>query len=111
MFELAGLAKGAVMGMGKLSAGNGLRFYSSLTTKFGQGYQSVAVAQGKYIPIKLGQKLNAISPGSWSKVFEAGLLNGSKVEVHYFYNATTGQYVNPFIAFGEWGSGAFKYLK
>ncbi len=82
-----------------------------MTEKFGEGYKSVAVAQGKHLPVELGQKLNTMSPGSWSKIYEAGVLNGSKVEVHYFYNATTGQYVNPFIKMGEWGSKAFKGLK
>jgi hypothetical protein len=51
-----------------------------------------------------------MSPGIWSKVYEAGILNSSKVEVHYFFNAATGEYVNPFIKMGEWGSRAFKGL-
>lgn len=44
----------------------------------------------------------------WSKVYEAGIWDGVKVEVHYFYNATTGEYVNPFIKMGEWGSKGLK---
>ncbi len=96
----------------KLQGGDstGLKSYSSLTDKFGNGYQSISVTQGKHLPIQLGQKLNSYSPGPWSKVYEAGLLNGSKVETHYFYNAGTGQYVNPFIKMGYWGSNAFKEL-
>ena len=82
---------------------SGLKTYGSLIEKFGAGYESVAVTQGKYLPIELGQKLNTMSPGSWSKIYEAGLLNSSKVETHYFFNATTGQYVNPFIKSSGWG--------
>lgn len=93
-----------------ISRGGGLQVYSSLTAKFGSGYQSIGAAQGKYLSIQLGQKLNKLSPGKWSKVYEAGILNGSKVEVHYFYNSTTGQYVNPFIKKGNWGSKALKEL-
>jgi hypothetical protein len=52
-----------------------------------------------------------MSPGSWSEIFEAGMLNGSKVETHYFFNATTGQYVNPFIKTGGWGSRALRSTK
>ncbi len=88
----------------------GLKTFGSLTEKFGEGYKSVAVAQGKHLSIELGKKLNSMSPGSWSKIYEAGILNGSKVEVHYFYNSATGQYVNPFIKMGKWGSKAFKGL-
>ena len=88
----------------------GIKVFSSLTGKFGKSYQSIAVAQAKNLPIQLGQKLNSMSPGSWSKIYEAGILNGSKVEVHYFYNATTRQYINPFIKMGEWGSRPFKGL-
>ncbi|MBK8886137.1 MAG: hypothetical protein IPN46_06095 [Saprospiraceae bacterium] len=37
------------------------------------------------------------------KFMKQGYLNGSKVEVHYFYNSTTGQYANPFILTGKMG--------
>lgn len=69
------------------------------------------MARGAFVDIKYGQNLNTVSKGIWQKVFEAGYLNGSKVEVHYFYNSTTGQYANPFIKFGDWGSKVFKGLK
>ncbi len=38
---------------------NGLKTFGSLTEKFGEGYKSVVVAQGKHLPVELGQKLNA----------------------------------------------------
>jgi RHS repeat-associated protein len=82
---------------------SGLKTYGSLTEKFGSSYESIAVAQGKHLSIQLGQKLNLMQPGSWSKIYEAGILNGSKVETHYFFNATTGRYVNPFIKSSGWG--------
>ena len=104
-----GLARSAFTTTANKGA-QGLKTFSSLTEKFGEGYKSVSVAQGKYIPVELGQKLNALSTGTWSKVYEAGILDASKVEVHYFFNATTGEYVNPFIKMGSWGSSAFKGL-
>jgi RHS repeat-associated protein len=88
-----------------------IKLFGSLTEKFGEGYKSVSVARGTYVDMKYGQNLNAASKGIWQKVFEAGYLNESKVEVHYFYNSITGQYANPFIKMGEWGSKAFKGLK
>lgn len=88
-----------------------IKLFGSLTEKFGEGYKSVSVARGAFVDIKYGQNLNAAAKGVWQKVYEAGYLNGSKVEVHYFYNSTTGQYANPFIKMGEWGSKAFKGLK
>lgn len=117
--ETAFESAAAYLGGGRFQVGrgavrtstSGLETFGSLTEKFGAGYESFAVTQGKHLPIELGQKLNAMSPGSWSKIYEAGFLNGSKVEVHYFYNATTGQYVNPFIKMGTWGSKAFRGLK
>lgn len=96
--------------MGRAVRGNmqGLNSFSSLTDKFGPNYQSIAVTQGKHIPVQLGQKLYLFSNGSWSKIYEAGILHGSKVEVHYFYNSTKGQIVNPFIKYGNWGSRGLK---
>ena len=88
-----------------------IKVFGSLTEKFGEGYKSVSVARGAYLDIKYGQNLNKISKGVWQKVFEAGSLNGSKVEVHYFYNSATGQYANPYILTGKWASKAFKELK
>ncbi|MBN9485488.1 MAG: hypothetical protein J0H46_19230 [Bacteroidetes bacterium] len=88
-----------------------IKLYGSLTEKFGDGYSTVSMARGPYVDIKYGQKLNAASKGIWQKIFEAGYLDGSKVEVHYFYNSTTGQYANPFIKMSGWGSKAFKNLK
>jgi hypothetical protein len=64
-----------------------------------------------YVEIIYGQNLNAASKGVWQKVYEAGYLNGAKVEVYYFYNSTTGQYGNPYILTGKWASKAFKGLK
>ena len=66
------------------------------------------VARGKFVDIKYGQSLNEVSKGVWQKVYEAGYLNGSKVEVHYFYNSTTGQYANPYILTGKWSSKILK---
>ncbi len=88
-----------------------IKLFSSLTEKFGDGYKSVSVARGAYLDVKYGSNLNAASKGVWQKVYEAGYLNGSKVEVHYFYNSTTGQYANPFILTGKWASKAFNGLK
>ena len=85
-----------------------IKIYCSLTEKFGEGYKSVSVARGNYVDVVYGRNLNAASKGVWYKVLEAGYLNGSKVEVHYFYNTTTGQYANPFIKMGSWGSKPFK---
>jgi hypothetical protein len=90
--------------------GSGIKLYNSLTEKFGDGYTSVSVSRGAFVDVKYGQNLNAASKGSWYKVYEAGYLNNSKVEVHYFYNSSTGQYANPFIKMGGWGSKAFKGL-
>jgi hypothetical protein len=92
-------------------ASSEIKIYNSLTEKFGEGYKSVSVARGAYVDVTYGQNLNATSKGVWQKVFEAGYLNGQKIEVHYFYNSNTGQYANPFIRMGEWGSKAFKGLK
>lgn len=86
------------------SYGLGPKVYPSLVNKFGFGYTSHAVSQGAYINMSYATKLKQISNvGVWSKVYEAGFLNGSKVEIHYFYNTTTRQYVNPFIHHKGWG--------
>ncbi|MBK9282758.1 MAG: VCBS repeat-containing protein [Sphingobacteriaceae bacterium] len=103
----AWLKAAGVFPVGKVGS-SGITMYGSLTSKFGSGYKSVSVIQGSYMNVQLGQKLNAISPGPWSKIYEAGILNGSKVETHYFYNAATGQYANPFIKMSGWGSSGFK---
>ena len=110
---LAGKSLGTVAKVGNISkkVSSEIKLFNSLSDKFGEGYKSVSVARGKYVDIEYGQNLNAASKGVWQKVFEAGYLNGSKVEVHYFYNSTTGQYANPFIKMGEWGSKVFKNLK
>ncbi|MFA6404256.1 MAG: hypothetical protein WCX31_21910 [Salinivirgaceae bacterium] len=97
------LKAAVVLPIGKIG-GSGINMFKSLTAKFGPGYSSVSVMQGKYMGIEVGQKLNQLSPGVWSKVYEAGTLNGAKVETHYFYNATTGEYANPFIKWSGWGS-------
>jgi len=104
-FDILMIGRGLFNMFGNVAKGgtSGLKTYGSLTEKFGTGYESVAVTQGKHLPIELGQKLNTMSPGSWSKVYEAGILNGSRVETHYFFNATTGEYVNPFIKSSGWG--------
>ncbi|OYU95573.1 MAG: hypothetical protein CFE21_10545 [Bacteroidetes bacterium B1(2017)] len=87
-----------------------IKIFSSLQEKFGEGYVSVSASSGSFIPIGYGQNLNLVSKGVYYKVFEAGYLNGTKVEVHYFFNSVTGQYANPFIKMGEWGSNCFKGL-
>jgi len=83
---------------------SGVKIFDSLTDKFGESYKSVKAARGKYINIEYGKNLNKTSEGIWQKVYEAGYLDGSKVEVHYFYNSTTGGYANPYILAGKWSS-------
>ena len=45
------------------------------------------------------------SPGTWIKVYEAGYINGKRVEVHYFINKQTGVYFDSKIKLvdGNWG--------
>ncbi len=78
--------------------------YNSLQEKFGDTYESVSAVKGKYINIEYGKNLNLNSEGVYYKVYEGGILNGSKVEVHYFYNSTTNQYSNPYIQQDKWSS-------
>ena len=91
-------------GNGYKVEGAGIKTYNTLQDKFGDTYESVSAVKGKYLDVEYGNNLNLNSKGVYYKVYEGGILNGSKVEVHYFYNTTTNQYSNPYILQGKWSS-------
>ncbi len=54
--------------------------------------------------------LNKVEKGDWVKVYEAGVLEGSKVEVHYFRNNLTGKVFDVKVKYEKWHQKAFKNI-
>lgn len=77
--------------------------YSGLTEKFGaSNYQGYRLLHGNSPNGSLLWKLNSESVGPWTKVYEAGMLNGQKVTLNYFQNTRTGLIANPYVKNSGW---------
>lgn len=68
-----------------------LQLESSVAKVIGDGYKAMGEVTVPIKNIELLNSLNATSEGNWVKVYEAGMQNGAKIEIHYFRNNTTGQ--------------------
>ena len=83
---------------------------TSVSKLMGNSY----VAMGEIVtPIKnteLLNSLNATSKGNWVKVYEAGIQNGTKIEVHYFRNTTTRQVFDVKTKYNYWHQSAFQNI-
>ena len=109
--EQANLYLGVVFFASGVKALKGaLQLNKSVSKLMGKTYKTVDEVT---VPIKnteLLNKLNSSSKGDWVKVYEAGLKNGSKVEIHYFRNNTTGQVFDVKTKYNYWHQKAFKKL-
>lgn len=89
----------------------GLKLQSSIMRATGENYESVAEVTVAIKNTELLGKLNSASKGNWVKVYEAGLQNGEKVEMHYFRNNRTGQVFDVKTKYNYWHQKAFKKIK
>ncbi len=88
----------------------GLELESSVAKAVDKSYKAMGEVT---VPIKntgLLNSLNAASKGDWVKVYEAGLLNGTKIETHYFRNNTTGQVFDVKPKYDYWHQKEFKSI-
>lgn len=49
------------------------------------------------------RQLQKIEPGEWIKVYDATIVNGARVEVHYFLHKATGKVLQSKIKYNSWG--------
>lgn len=78
----------------------------------GKNYKKVAeitVAVNK-TEIDFLKLLQSISKGEWVKVFEAAIINGKKVELHYFRHVKTGKTFDMKEKYQYWHQRSFKKL-
>ncbi len=101
---------GAWIGYSVIGTTSLLSLESSVSVKMGNTYKALGEVT---VPIKNTELLNALnssSKGNWIKVYEAGLQNGNKLEVHYFRNTTTGAVYDVKTKYDYWHQKAFKML-
>jgi RHS repeat-associated protein len=89
-----------------------LRVFKSVEKVMGKTYRAINEV---VVPVKntpLLKELNAASKGKgvWEKVYQAGVKNGKKIEVHFFRNSKTGQVYDVKIKYNYWHQKAFKGL-
>lgn len=100
----------AFAGLGTNSPNNGVRLVTSIGTAMGEGYK---VAGEVTVAIKntdILTKLNRAAKGDWVKVYEAGILNGKRIETHYFRNNSTKQVFDVKMKYNYWHQNAFKKI-
>jgi len=88
-----------------------LKLESSVSRAMGKGYKSVEEVTVPIKKIDLLEALKSTSKGHWVKVYEAGIQNGNKIEVHYFRNNNTGKVYDVKIKYNRWHQKSFKKLK
>jgi hypothetical protein len=86
-----------------------IRFYSNVQMVLGKDYKSVSAVTTSVKNTGLLKTLGDTS-GKWVKVYEAGILNGERVEVHYFQQKVTGEVFDVKVKYGYWYQKAFKNL-
>jgi hypothetical protein len=109
--EAGGYLVGRGLGwlFGQLSS-PAIRFYPSVQSVLGNSYKSVSEVT---VPVNNTGLLNALGPNAgsnWVKVYEAGILNGQKVETHYFRNLRSNEVFDVKIKYFKWNQKAFKSL-
>jgi hypothetical protein len=92
-------------------ASKNLPLKNSVSEVMGETYTTVANVSTPITNKGLVSELRATSYGDWSKVYEAGIQNGAKVEVHYFQNSTTKQVFDVKEKYTKWHQIAFKNLQ
>ncbi len=90
--------------------GNGLKLSPSITNVMGSNYVGRGIVTAEIKNVELLKELNATSKGNWVKVYEAGELSGSRVEIHYFENRNTYQVFDVKVKYNYWHQNAFKKL-
>jgi hypothetical protein len=88
----------------------GLNLNFSVEQSLGTRYKAISEVT---VPIKntsILEQLNATSKGDWVKVYEAGLRDQKKIEVHYFRNNKTKEVFDVKIKYEYWHQNKFKKL-
>lgn len=83
---------------------------NSVSDSIGPGYSSIARESVQIKDTTLAEHLNAIEPGKWEKVYEAGIKDGKKIEVHFFENISNGKVFDVKIKYEYWHQRAFKKI-
>jgi hypothetical protein len=84
--------------------------YSSSRGAMGNGYRAFGEVTA---PVKNAGLLNALSAagkGTWEKVYEAGMMKGQQIEIHYFRNTTSGRVFDVKVKYHNWHQKEFKTL-
>ncbi|MFM7023330.1 MAG: hypothetical protein ACKOXB_10150, partial [Flavobacteriales bacterium] len=87
-----------------------LALKNSVKEELGDGYVQSGYIKNEVKNTELLTKLNESSEGDWKKVYEAGVLNGNKVEIHYFKNFKTGEVFDVKVKYNYWHQKSFKAL-
>jgi RHS repeat-associated protein len=88
-----------------------LKLHPQVQSVMGDTYKALGEVS---VPIKneeLLKDLTKTSKGNWVKVYEAGMQNGQKMEVHYFRNNTTKEVFDVKIKYNSWHQKSFKNIK
>ena len=101
-------ASGRIFGL--IGKGGRLILKRSVGKILGKSYKAVSEVTAEIKNTPLLNKLNEASKGDWVKVYEAGIQNGNKIEVHYFRNNTTGKIYDVKIKYNYWHQKPFKKL-
>ena len=89
----------------------GLPLNNSVSEVVGKSYKALGEVT---VPIKNIEILNALestSKGNWVKVYEAGIQDGQKIEMHYFRNNSTNQVFDVKPKYNYWHQKQFKSIK
>jgi hypothetical protein len=89
---------------------HGLKIQKSVSQVLGKAYKASGEVTVPIKNLELLEKLNSTSKGDWVKVYEAGIQNGKKIEVHYFRNNTTKQVFEVKKKYDYWHQKSFKQL-
>ncbi len=85
-----------------------LQLFKSVSNVLGESYEAVAYINSTIKNTTLLKALNSSSKGNWVKVYEAGILDGKKVEVHYFKNLINNRVFDVKIKYPYWHQKQFK---
>jgi hypothetical protein len=89
---------------------NNIQLYSRVQDVLGKKYQAKAETITSIKNTGLLDSLQKVSPGTWQKVYEAGINNGKRIEVHYFRNINTGKVFDVKIKYNYWHQKPFKNI-
>lgn len=87
-----------------------LKLGSSVQSELGGAYRALAEVTAPIKNTELLNALNSTSRGNWIKVYEAGIYNGRRVEVHYFRNNSNKEVFDVKIKYEVWHQKSFKNL-